>query len=215
MKKIIEVNNVSKHFGKNATVVSEVNFTVSEQEIVGIVGRNGSGKTVLLKIIAGLYRPSSGTVFVNGKNLNLTSGFPKDVGILIDTNFLSDMSGIKNLELLARLSKRATKKDCYSAMEKVGLDPFAKKKYGKYSTGMKQRLKLAQAILENPTILILDEPFNGIDEEGVLDFRRLLKELKKAGKTIIITSHNREDIEQLCDKTYEMSKGILKEKTIA
>ncbi len=208
MKYIIELKNIDKKFG-NYHVVKNISLQIENNSIVGLIGRNGSGKTVLLKIISGLYRQDSGEVYINGKKRNITDPFPKNMGILIDTGFLPNITGIKNLIMLSKLQKNVSKQECFQLMQKVGLNPFDKKKYIKYSTGMKQRLKLAQSLLGNPDILILDEPFNGIDKESVLEFRSLLKQLHEEGKTIIITSHHHEDIEFLCNEVYEMEKGIL------
>ncbi len=200
---IIEVKNLCKKFNNNV-VLDNVNLKIEKGTIVGIIGRNGSGKTVLLKNIANLYFPTEGEVIIN-KNLSLYDDF----GFLIDTGFLDYETGFKNLYNLALIKKQISKKDIYDIMNYVGLDPFNKTKYKNYSTGMKQKLKIAQALMEKPKVLILDEPFNGLDKESVQYFRQEFLKLKEKGVTIIITSHYQEDIDALCDKVYEMNKGVL------
>lgn len=202
MKKMLELKNITKKFGC-IEVIKETNLTIEEKDIIGIIGRNGSGKTVLLKIISGLYAPTTGSIEFFGDVTN------NNIGVLIDTGFLPNKTGIQNLELISNLCQNVTKKDCYNLLELVGLDPFSIIKYRNYSTGMKQRLALAQSIMDNPKFIILDEPFNGIDKETVKKFRELISYLREKGKTIIITSHYQEDINLLCDKVYEMDKGIL------
>lgn len=200
---IIEVKNLYKKFNNNI-VLDNVNLKIEKGTIVGIIGRNGSGKTVLLKNIANLYFPTEGEVIID-KNLSIYDDF----GFLIDTGFLDYETGFKNLYNLALIKKQITKKDIYDIMNYVGLDPFNKTKYKNYSTGMKQKLKIAQALMEKPKVLILDEPFNGLDKESVQYFRKEFLKLKEKGVTIIITSHYQEDIDALCDKVYEMNKGVL------
>lgn len=204
MSKIVELSNISKKFDNNY-IIKDINCSIEENTIVGIVGRNGSGKTVLLKIIAGLYIPTTGNVYFND---GLSK---KEMGILIDTGFLPNKTGLQNLELIASLNNKVSKSECFHLMNLVGLDPFSKLKYKNYSMGMKQRLALAQSIMENPRFIILDEPFNGIDNDTVKEFRTLISNLKRNGKTIIITSHYQEDITLLCDKVYKMDKGKLEE----
>lgn len=206
---MIEVENVSKKFGKEK-VLHDVSFSVDQGEIVGIIGRNGSGKTVLFKMICGFYSIDSGTISVDGKYLNKDIEVPEEIGSIIETpGFLSQYSGYRNLKFLADIKGKIRKQEIYEAMERVGLDPKSRKKVGKYSLGMRQRLGLAQAFMENQKVLILDEPMNGLDNNGVEDMRDLFLELKNAGKTILIASHNREDIDILCDRVYQMDHGIL------
>lgn len=208
MKTIIELKNINKSFGKNI-VINNLNLDIEEGKVTGIIGRNGSGKTVLLKIMCGLYIPNEGSVLLNGEKLLVDK--PNNLfGILIDTNFLDNETAYKNLKLLSYLDKKITDKDIFAVLDKVGLDFKNKTKYRNYSTGMKQKLKLAQVLLFKPSILILDEPFNGLDEESVTLFRNIIKEYRENHATIIITSHYREDIELLCDYVYKMEKGVLR-----
>mgnify|MGYP000539175787 FL=1 len=201
---VLSTKNLTKTFN-DKEVVKNVSFEIEEQTITGIIGRNGCGKTVLLKMLAGLYIPTSGSINYHGFEVI------KDYGVLIDTGFLDNESGFNNLKLLAILKNELNDDQIKEIMNYVKLDPYNKTKYKNYSTGMKQKLKLAQAIMENPQILILDEPFNGLDKESVKFFREKMKELKNAGKTIILTSHYEEDIKALCDKVYEMEDGELKD----
>ena len=203
----IEVNNVSKKY-KDKMLVEDVSFTVEEGEILGIVGLNGSGKTVLLKCICGLMDYSAGSIKVDGKIIGKDCEYPKNMGVIIETpGFLPYHSGYKNLEYLASLRRKITKQDIKDVLVKVGLEGEEKKLVAKYSLGMRQRLGIAQAIMENPKLLILDEPMNGLDKEGIVDVRKLLLDMKAEGKTMIVTSHNEEDIKVLCDKVIEMDKG--------
>lgn len=214
MEERIVVENVSKKFGKE-TVLQDVSLRVKNQSIVGIVGRNGSGKTVLFKLICGFYTADSGSILVDGKRLGKDIDIPKGIGSIIETpGFLGSFSGYKNLKYLADIRGEIGKEDIYRAIEQVGLDPRSKKKVRKYSLGMRQRLGLAQAVMENQDILILDEPMNGLDNQGVEDMRKLFLEFRDQGKTILLASHNWEDIAILCDEVYEMDHGILSEKRV-
>lgn len=163
-----------------------------------------------MKCICRFIKPTDGELIVNEKRIRKDCDFPDSVGIIIETpGFIPYYSGYKNLKLLADLNKRINKEQIKSAMKQVGLDPDLKRHVKKYSLGMRQRLGLAQAIMENPNILILDEPMNGLDKDGVEDMRKYLLNLKEQGKTIIIDSHSTEDIEILCDIVCEMDKGVL------
>lgn len=209
MAAVIEVSNVTKKFGDD-TVLRNINIRFEEGRIYGIVGRNGSGKTVLLKLIAGFLRVSDGQIRVYGKEVGKDKDFSEKIGLIIENpGFLSGYTGYKNLEFLAGIRNMISKKEIRDSMERVGLDPDCRKKVGKYSLGMKQRLAIAQAIMEDPKILILDEPMNGLDDEGVEDIRKMLLQLKEDGKTVLLASHDREDIEILCDEVYEMNRGRL------
>lgn len=211
MADIITVENVTKKFG-TATALDHVSIRFQKGKIYGIVGRNGSGKTVLFKTIIGYLKPTSGRVTVNGKEIGRESDFAENIGVIIETpGFLKGYTGYKNLEYLASIRKKIGKKEIRESMELVGLEPDSRKKVGKYSLGMRQRLGIAQAIMENPDILILDEPMNGLDNEGVEDVRAILLQLRDEGKTIVLASHNKEDIELLCDKVYEMDHGRIAE----
>ena len=212
MEIIIKVDNVIKKFGSEIAL-NNVSIEFERGKIYGIVGRNGSGKTVLFKTIIGFLKPTDGRIIVDGKEIGKDTDFADHIGIIIETpGFLSAYSGYKNLEYLASIKNRIGKNEIKKSMERVGLDPNSKKKVGKYSLGMRQRLGIAQAIMENPDILILDEPMNGLDNQGVKEVREILLNLKEEGKSIILASHNKEDIEALCDKVYEMDHGKLTEK---
>lgn len=209
----IKVDNAVKKFDKY-TVLDHVNITCNKGEICGIVGRNGSGKTVLFKSICGFVKLNEGTITVNGKVMGKDMKVLKKAGIIIEEpGFLRNKSGMKNLEYLYMINNKRDKKYLRSVMENVGLDPYSRKKVGKYSLGMRQRLAIAQATMEDQDIIILDEPMNGLDNHGVQEVREYLLQLKKQGKTILIASHNREDIDVLCDKVYEMDNGrVISEK---
>lgn len=210
MEYIAEIKNVSKRFG-DETVVREVSLSLEPGRIYGIAGRNGSGKTVLFKMLIGFLKPTTGRIFVNGKEIGRDRDFAEDVGIIIETpGFLGGFSGYKNLEYLAGIKKRIGKEEIRRSMEKVGLDPDSRKKVKKYSLGMRQRLGIAQAIMEEPKLLILDEPMNGLDRQGAEEIRGLFLKLKGEGVTILLASHHKEDMELLCDKVYEMEDGCLR-----
>lgn len=205
----IKVEHVNKMF-KEIQVLKDVSVEFEEGKIYGLVGRNGSGKTVLLKCICGFLPVTSGTITVDGKVIGKEAEVPDDIGIIIEEpGFLPQYSGKKNLKFLANLNNKMQDKEIEDILNRVGLDPHNPKKVGKYSLGMRQRLGIAQAIMENPHLLILDEPTNGLDEKGVAEIRKLLLELKSETRTMIIASHNAEDIRTLCDEVYEMDGGIL------
>ena len=205
----IKIENVSKSFG-DTIVLSNINIEFEKGKVHGLIGRNGSGKTMLMKCICGFVPVSSGQIIINGQTLKKDFDMPKDVGIIIETpGFLPSYNAYKNLKFLADIQGKITKQEIYDSIRKVGLDPKSRKPVGKYSLGMRQRLGLAQAIMENPDILILDEPMSGLDKEGASEMRNYLLDLKKQGKTILIASHSSEDIEVLCDTICEMEKGKL------
>jgi ABC-2 type transport system ATP-binding protein len=207
----ISVQHVSMHFGEEK-VLKDVSHDFEEGKIHGIVGNNGSGKTVLMKCICGFLLPSSGYVRVRYQQVGKDADFPDDMGIIIETpGFLPNLTGMKNLQVLASLKKKITTDDIAAAIRQVGLDPGLNKHVSKYSLGMRQRLGIAQAIMEDPTILILDEPFNGLDKNGVAHMRGLIKVLREKGKTILLASHNQMDIDELCDTVCEMEAGIITE----
>lgn len=209
MESIIKVENLSKKFGAEIAL-HNVSIEFEKGKIYGIIGRNGSGKTVLFKTIIGFLRPTSGRVVVDGKEIGKDTDFADNIGMIIETpGFLGSYSGYQNLEYLASIRNVIGKKEIRKSMERVGLDPNNKKKVGKYSLGMRQRLGIAQAIMENPDILILDEPMNGLDNQGAEDVREILMKLRDEGKAIILASHNKEDIRILCDEVYEMDHGKL------
>ena len=206
---IISVKNLSKSFGQER-VLKSVTRDFEKGRIHGIVGNNGSGKTVLMKCICGFLIPTEGEVIVNGKRVGKDVDFPPGLGLIIETpGFLPNMTGVKNLEILASLNKKIGLEEIAAAIRRVGLDPLMKKPVGKYSLGMRQRLGIAQAIMEDPSLLILDEPLNGLDKHGVAEMRKLIKGLKEQGKTILLASHNQGDIDELCDTVCEMDAGVM------
>ncbi len=209
METCIEVQNVVKRF-RDQVVLKNVSISFEKGQIHGIVGRNGSGKTVLFKCICGLMHPEEGVILVNGKRVGRDVDMPEDIGAIIEApGFLPNYSGYKNLSFLANIRRKIGKEEILNVLKTVGLDPESRKHVGKYSLGMRQRLGIAQAIMEDPEILILDEPMNGLDNAGVQDIRALLLELKAQGKTILLASHNHEDIAALCDTVHEMDGGVL------
>ena len=214
---MISIENLNKQF-KNQLVLNNINVKFSNGHIYGIIGRNGSGKTVLLKCICGFLKPTTGVISVNHKIVGKDIDFPENLGFIIETpGFLLNYSGYKNLKYLASIREKIDSNEIKESMSLVGLDSADKKHVGKYSMGMSQRLGIAQAIMEKPDILVLDEPMNALDKNGVEEMRRLFLKMKSEGKLILLTSHNREDIEILCDEVYEMEEGILnklKENTV-
>ena len=209
METCIEVQNAVKRF-RDQVVLKNVSISFEKGKIHGIVGRNGSGKTVLFKCICGLMHPEEGVILVNGKRVGRDVDMPEGIGAIIEApGFLPNYSGYKNLRFLANIRRKIGKEEILNVLKTVGLDPESRKHVGKYSLGMRQRLGIAQAIMEDPEILILDEPMNGLDNAGVQDIRALLLELKAQGKTILLASHNHEDIAALCDTVHEMDGGVL------
>lgn len=209
METCIEVQNAVKRF-RDQVVLKNVLISFEKGKIHGIVGRNGSGKTVLFKCICGLMHPEEGVILVNGKRVGRDVDMPEDIGAIIEApGFLPNYSGYKNLRFLANIRRKIGKEEILNVLKTVGLDPESRKHVEKYSLGMRQRLGIAQAIMEDPEILILDEPMNGLDNAGVQDIRALLLELKAQGKTILLASHNHEDIAALCDTVHEMDGGVL------
>ncbi len=206
---MIKVNNVSLKIKKDM-ILRNINVEFEHGKIHGIIGRNGSGKTMLMKCICGFIRPTEGEITVAGKRIGVDCDFPESVGVIIETpEFIPYYTGFKNLKLLADIRHKINDEDIRKSIELVGLDPKLKKSVKKYSLGMRQRLGLAQAIMEDPELLILDEPMNGLDKDGVGEMRKYLLDLKAQGKTILIASHSAEDIDVLCDSVVEMDKGKL------
>ncbi len=207
MSAIIQVEQLHKSFGQEE-VLKGIDRTFETGMIHGIVGNNGSGKTVLMKCICGFLRPDRGRVLVQGQEVGRDVDFPPRMGIIIETpGFLPNLTGLKNLKLLASLNRIVGEREIRAAIERVGLDPDLKKPVSKYSLGMRQRLGIAQAIMENPDLLILDEPFNGLDKHGAAQMRELICSLRTEGKTILLASHNQTDIDALCDTVCEMDDG--------
>lgn len=205
----VKAVNVSKWF-KDEQALHSISHEFEAGRVHGIVGNNGSGKTVFFKCVCGLLLPEEGDIYVEGKHIGKDVDFPASVGLIIETpGFLPNVSGFQNLKLLAALKGSAKDAQIEESIRKVGLDPKMKKHVGKYSLGMKQRLGIAQAIMEDPSCLILDEPFNGLDKHGVTEMRELINGLRDGGKTVLMASHNAYDIEELCDTVCEMEAGVL------
>jgi ABC-2 type transport system ATP-binding protein len=208
MNKIV-IEHVVKKF-KETTVLDNISLAFESGLIHGLIGRNGSGKTMLLKTICGFVPVTSGTIHVDGKIVGKDVDIPDNIGIIIEApGFLPQYTGYKNLRLLTMIKGGVAKEAIIESIRLVGLDPYSKKHVGKYSLGMRQRLGLAQAIMEDPDILLLDEPMNGLDNKGVDEMRTLLQGLKESGKTIILASHSKEDIEILCDTVTELDHGTI------
>lgn len=207
---VVQVNHVKKAYKSNV-LFTDLNFNMERGDCCAIVGENGSGKSVLLKMICGLVRPDAGEIIVAGEKLE-KGKFPKDIGVILDNaDFLPNETGLKNLSIIAGILRKVTKEELEDTLRLVGLDPASKVKVGKYSLGMKQRLAIAQAIMEKPSLLILDEPFNAIDQKTVKDFQQLLGRLNtKEGCTILMTSHHQEDMQGLCKNIYRLDEKKLK-----
>lgn len=210
MDDYIRICNVQKRF-KQETVIDNVSLEIEKGAICGFVGPNGSGKTMLFKMVAGIIRPDAGQIFVDHKEIGKEIDFPAKMGLMIETpGFLKQYNGFQNLKYLARIRNQISDQEIREAMEEFGLKPDDRKRVGKYSLGMKQRLGIVQAIMEKPELLILDEPMNSLDEANVEILRRKLKELSSGGVTVLLSSNHKEDIELLCEKVYEMKEGKIK-----
>ncbi|MDD2392261.1 MAG: ABC transporter ATP-binding protein [Bacilli bacterium] len=210
----IEVKNISKNF-KKVEVLKDISVNFESGKIIGLIGRNGSGKTVFLKIICGFYAPTSGSVIVDGIDIVKENSFPKNTRALIEKpGFLPELTGFENLKILAEIQNKISEKEIHQAIKLVNLDKDINKKYETYSLGTKQKLGIAQVIMEDPDIMIFDEPFNGIENKTAESLRLLLNSLKKRGKLIIIASHIKEDISMLADEVYEFDDGnLIKQET--
>jgi ABC-2 type transport system ATP-binding protein len=205
----ITVENLSKQI-KKKHVLNNINYKFEAGKVYGVYGRNGSGKTMLLRALSGLIYPTSGTINIGEKKLHEDISFPSSIGIIIEnTSLLPQYDAFTNLKVLSKIKKIATDEDIKKAIERVGLDPNSKLKVKKFSLGMRQRLSIAQAIFEKPAIILLDEPTNAIDEKGVVLVRNLLIEEKKRDATIIIASHNKDDLEILADHKVHMVEGAI------
>lgn len=208
----IKVEGAIKIYGEQ-TVLNNVSLEMNSGVIYGFVGQNGSGKTVLFKCICGFTNLTKGKITVLGKVIGKDIDMAENVGVIIENpGFLANYNAFKNLKFLAALKGKITDDQIRDTIRLVGLDPDSKKKVGKFSLGMRQRLGIAQAIMENPEILILDEPFNGMDKDGTKEIRELLLKMKEEGKTILLASHSADDIEILCDEVYEMEMGVCNKK---
>ena len=212
----LEIKNLSKTFGDNI-VLQDINLTLNGGKIYGFIGRNGSGKTMLLKVICGFVKPTSGTILINDENALANNYFNNEIRALIEKpNFINNLSGFDNLKLLASINNKIDDKTILTWLDKVGLLEEKDKLYSKYSLGMKQKLGIVQALMEDTKIILLDEPLNGIDENSVNIIRNILLEEKNKDKLIIIATHIKEDIEKLCNIIYHFDSGkvtILNEKT--
>lgn len=209
MKNAVILKNLSKSF-QNEKVLKNITHSFEQGKIHGIMGYNGSGKTVLFKCICGLLKPDGGTVYVQDRQIGREIDFPESLGMIIESpGFLPYLSGYANLKRLADIRKKIGREEIIRSMAKVGLDPFSKKKACRYSLGMRERLGIAQAIMEDPDLLILDEPFNGLDKRGAAELCDLFEKLRQKGTTILIAAHNMMEIEYLCDTVCEMDAGVL------
>ncbi|MFJ7941967.1 ABC transporter ATP-binding protein [Peribacillus sp. NPDC096622] len=209
MTNVIEVSNVSKAFS-GQTILKNIQLQIEKGKTVGIVGSNGSGKSVLFKTICGFIRPDDGMVKIRGEVLGARIDFPENVGVFINSpGYIEIYSGFKNLQYLAAINKKITDTQIKQTMNLVGLNSDNKTKVKDYSLGMKQKLGIAQAIMENQDILILDEPFNALDYKTYNDIKEIIRSLQDADRTILLTSHHFDDIEELCDEVYFIADGEL------
>lgn len=208
---VLILKNISKNFGSKK-ILEDLDLNINEGEVVGIVGSNGSGKTTLLKIIMGLSYPNEGEVIVNGDKVlpGFLGNLPTKIGALIENpTFLPQFSGIKNLSMLASIRNEINDMEIQDVMEKVGLDPVSTMVVNKYSLGMRQRLGIAQAIMENPKLVLFDEPTNGLDSDGIELFSKIIKDMKNEGCSFIIVSHRIDEINNLCDRVYKIESRKL------
>ena len=207
----IKLINVSKEFKKNI-VLKNVNLEFEEGKIYGFIGRNGSGKSVLLKIMCNFYEPTIGQVMYDDVDIAKEKTYPTDTRALIEApSFLPNLTGFENLKLLASIQNKITDDDIIKTLKLVNLEDEMNKKYSEYSLGMKQKLGIAQVLMENPKVIILDEPFNGVENETVKKLRKVLLDEKKKEKIIILASHIKEDIDELADIVYEVDNGVITE----
>lgn len=204
---MIELRDVCKQFGATQVLIN-INASFEDEKIHGLIGRNGSGKTVLLKCICGLIRPTSGSIVISGKQLGKDIEMPESFGALIDNpGFLPNYSGEANLSFLMSVNTPVMREKVQKALRQVGLEGDRKKHVGKYSLGMRQKLGIAQVIMEDPMLMIFDEPMNGLDNKSVSETRELFKQLRDRKRTILLASHNAQDIDELCDSVYEVDAG--------
>ena len=209
----IEITNLKKVI-KGTIVLDDINYTFSGGRIYGLCGKNGCGKTMLMRLIAGLIYPSSGTIRIKDKVLGIDISFPESVGMLIENpSFLNDYTGKQNLEMLAGLQKNVDKAEVRRVLEQVGLDPDDKRKFYKYSLGMRQRLGIAAAIMGSPELILLDEPINAIDTDGVQEIRAIIRGLSAENRIIIVASHDKSEMDYLADEKIYMSEGRLIKET--
>ena len=206
----IAVKNLTKSF-KGIKILNNVNITFKSKKIIALVGRNGSGKSVLLKLLCGLYIPTEGEILFDNINYNLNEEYPPNTRALIEKpTFMDELTGFENLKLLAKIQNLISDKEINESLKIVNLYDDKDKKFKYYSLGMKQKLGIAQVIMENPDVMIFDEPFNGIEKRTAEKLRKYLKEKKEEGKLIIIATHIKEDVEELADLVYEVDDGNVK-----
>ncbi|RHI22199.1 ABC transporter ATP-binding protein [Agathobacter rectalis] len=209
---MIQLQNVTKRIKEN-TVLDNVSYTFKSGFVYGLYGQNGSGKTMLLRAISGLINLDSGSIFIDGEKLHDKIEFPPETGIVIENmELLPECSAKRNLQMLAKIKNIADEKDIIFSLERVGLDPDSDKKVKKFSLGMKQRLNIAQAIFENQKIILLDEPTNALDEEAVQLIYKIIREEKSRGATIIVATHHKEDLKEVCDVILKIAEGKIVEK---
>lgn len=204
---MIQLQNVTKRIKEN-TVLDNVSYTFKSGFVYGLYGQNGSGKTMLLRAISGLINLDSGSIFIDGEKLHDKIEFPPETGIVIENmELLPECSAKRNLQMLAKIKNIADEKDIIFSLERVGLDPDSDKKVKKFSLGMKQRLNIAQAIFENQKIILLDEPTNALDEDAVQLIYKIIREEKSRGATIIVATHHKEDLKEVCDVILKIAEG--------
>lgn len=207
IKYMIQISNLTKKFG-SVVVLQGISMTLKPGKIYGFVGRNGSGKTMLMRHMLGFVHPTEGTIAYDGKELGKDIEMPENVGAIIENpGFLSEYTGFRNLQLLGRIRGKVTDEEIRESIRTVGLDPNSRKRVGTYSLGMRQRLGIAQALMENPDILLLDEPLSGLDNDGVEEIRKVFLAQREKGKTVVLASHSNEDIAILCDEVFRFDKG--------
>lgn len=208
---MIQLQNVTKRIKEN-TVLDNVSYTFKSGFVYGLYGQNGSGKTMLLRAISGLINLDSGSIFIDGEKLHDKIEFPPETGIVIENmELLPECSAKRNLQMLAKIKNIADEKDIIFSLERVGLDPDSNKKVKKFSLGMKQRLNIAQAIFENQKIILLDEPTNALDEDAVQLIYKIIREEKSRGATIIVATHHKEDLKEVCDVILKIAEGKIVE----
>lgn len=207
----IKIENLTKQIDEE-TVLNHISLEIPKQSIIGFVGRNGSGKTMLFRAIAGLITPTEGKIWIDGKEMGKDISFPPSLGLMIENIGLwSYMSGFECLQTLAEIKNQIGEAEILQTLERVGLNPNSKKRVGKYSLGMRQRLVIAQAIMEKPALLILDEPTNSLDEDGVELLHQILSEERDRGATVLLASHDRAEIDALCERVYTLANGKVRE----
>lgn len=210
----IEVNNISKVIG-GVTVLDDMNLTFEPGKIYGLKGKNGSGKTMLMRAICGLIRPTQGSISINGSVLGKDISFPDSIGVLIENpSFINKYTGFKNLKILASIQNRIDDSEIRNALKMVGLEPDDKRTYRKYSLGMKQRLGIACALMEYPEIILLDEPFNALDDAGIALVREILLERREQGCLLVLACHETEELEALSDEVYRIVDGKIVDRRI-